>query len=231
MYCIQCGVKLADSERKCPLCGTVPYHPEISRQAVEPMYPNTGIPSTQINRFVLPVIFTGLFALAMFITVLSDMQLNDRISWSGYAAGGIAVGYVVWVLPMWFRKANPVIFIPCIFVAAALYILYIDIATQGGWFLSFGLPVTGFFGLWLTAQAALLRYLKRGHLFVLGGASILLGGFMPVMELLIWQTFQRPRFVGWSWHPMAVLVILGGILIFLGISRPARETMEKKLFL
>ena len=32
MYCIKCGVKLADTEKKCPLCGTVVYHPEFPPQ-------------------------------------------------------------------------------------------------------------------------------------------------------------------------------------------------------
>lgn len=29
MYCIKCGVKLADSEKKCPLCNTIVCHPEF----------------------------------------------------------------------------------------------------------------------------------------------------------------------------------------------------------
>ena len=31
MYCIKCGVELSDSEEKCPLCGTVVFHPYIKR--------------------------------------------------------------------------------------------------------------------------------------------------------------------------------------------------------
>ena len=29
MYCIKCGVELADSERVCPLCGTRVFHPDL----------------------------------------------------------------------------------------------------------------------------------------------------------------------------------------------------------
>ena len=29
MYCVKCGVELADSEKKCPLCGTPVFHPDI----------------------------------------------------------------------------------------------------------------------------------------------------------------------------------------------------------
>ena len=29
MYCIKCGVELADSEKVCPLCATRVFHPEM----------------------------------------------------------------------------------------------------------------------------------------------------------------------------------------------------------
>lgn len=231
MYCISCGVKLADSEAKCPLCGTVPYHPEISRELGEPMYPKTGMPASQINRFVYPVVMTGLFVLPVIITVLCNLQIDGRVTWSGYVVGALALSYVTLILPSWFQKYHPAVFIPCDFAAAALYLLYIDIVTEGGWFLSFGLPVVGFAGLLITAVVILLRVLRRGHLYVFGGAAIAIGGFMPVMELLIVCTFPGTRFIGWSWHPMSAFILLGGVLIFLAISRPARETMERKLFL
>lgn len=32
MYCINCGVELADSETVCPLCGTRVFHPDMPRQ-------------------------------------------------------------------------------------------------------------------------------------------------------------------------------------------------------
>ena len=32
MYCVKCGVELADSQRVCPLCGTRVFHPDIPRK-------------------------------------------------------------------------------------------------------------------------------------------------------------------------------------------------------
>ena len=37
MFCIKSGVKLENTERKCPLCGTEVCHPEITCFA-EPLY-------------------------------------------------------------------------------------------------------------------------------------------------------------------------------------------------
>ena len=43
MYCANCGVKLADTENRCPLCGTEAYHPDIERPEVDPLYPKDFI--------------------------------------------------------------------------------------------------------------------------------------------------------------------------------------------
>ena len=57
-----------------------------------------------------------------------------------------------------------------------------------------------------------------------------LGGTMLLIEYLLDITFGR-AFVGWSIYPLAVLILLGGLLIYLAIDRSAREVMERKLFI
>ena len=231
MYCIKCGVKLADSEKKCPLCGTVPFHPDIRLEEGEPLYPPDRYPRQQVNRKGILGVVTMLLLMPVFITLICDLSLHGRVTWSGYVMGAIALGYVAAVLPLWFRRPNPVIFVPCGFAAAGLYVLYIDLMTGGGWFLSFAFPVVGFLGLLVTAVVTLSRYIRRGRLYIYGGAMIALGAFMPLMELLMMITFRLPRFVGWSLYPLVALALLGGALIFLAICRPARESMERKMFL
>ena len=139
--------------------------------------------------------------------------------------------YVTLVLPMWFRRPNPVIFVPCGFAALAVYLLYIDLAVQGNWFWTLALPVSAGVCLIVTAVVTLIRYVKKGYLYIFGGACIALGVLMLGVEFLLEMTFDIGRFVGWSLYPLTALVLLGGFLIFLAINRPARETMERKLFL
>ena len=231
MYCINCGVKLADTEKRCPLCGTVVFHPELIRPEAEPLYPQDQIPVPKVNSRIANVIVTAAFLLPILITLLCDLQMNGGVTWSGFVIGALVVGYVILVLPTWFRKPNPVIFVPCGFVAVGLYLLYISLATGGHWFLSFGFPVTGAVGLIVTTVVTLLRYVRRGRLYVFGGAAIALGAFMPVMELLMNLTFHFQKFKWWSLYPMIPLVLLGGVLIFLAAYRPARESMERKFFI
>lgn len=231
MYCINCGVKLADSEKKCPLCGTVVFHPELVRDSSEDLYPREKYPAEEKRSFFPQVLLTALFLLPMLVVLICDLQYSPAVTWSGFVIGALVVGYVWCILPTWFRDPNPVIFVPCSFAAIGLYLLYIDLATAGGWFLPFAFPVTGCITLIVTAVVALMRYLPRGRFYIFGGAVIALGGFMPVLELLLSLTFEDTAFVGWSFHPLVALGLLGGLLIFVGAYRPAREALERKFFI
>ena len=231
MYCMYCGAKLADTERCCPLCGTQAIHPDILREEAEPLYPYHRSAAPQVYPRIIPIVATTLMVTALLITLMIDLQLHARMSWSGFVAGALNVGYVLFVLPLWFRRPNPVVFVLCSFAAIGLYLLYIDLATGGGWFLSFAFPVTGCIGLITTAVVTLLKYLRRGRLYVIGGACIALGAFMPLLEFLIYITFDIGRFAVWFMYPMTALMLFGGMLLVLAMCRPAKELMERKFFL
>lgn len=231
MYCVNCGVRLADTEKACPLCGVAAWHPEVMPGRGEPLFPRDRDPLPQVSPKGAQIIVTTLFLLPFFITLLCDLQINGSVTWSGFVMGALMVAYVLLVLPFWFRRPNPVVFVPCDFAAVGLYLMYINLATGGNWFLSFAFPVIGVVGGVVTAVVALLRYVKRGRFWVFGGALLTLGAFMPLMEYLLVLTFDRPRFVGWSLYPLIALVLFGGMLLFLGGNTKARETMERKFFI
>nr|MBQ8244368.1 zinc ribbon domain-containing protein [Oscillospiraceae bacterium]MBQ8245444.1 zinc ribbon domain-containing protein [Oscillospiraceae bacterium] len=228
MYCAKCGVKLADTEKICPLCGTKA-HPDLARQEAEPLYPPE--PPVQVNSKAVHGVVLALFLLPLLICLQCDLIVTGSVTWSGYVAGALILAYVLFALPYWFRKPNPVVFVPCGFAAAGVYLLYIDLATRGGWFMGFGLPVVAGLCLIVTAVVALMRYVPKGALYIFGGAFIALGLGMLLMGWLLNVTFFSGGFALWSLYPMTALVLLGGLLIFLAICRPARETMQRKFFI
>ena len=230
MYCINCGVKLADTEKVCPLCETAVYHPALTQKEEAPFYPQDRYPVGVKASKLLPVFLSVLFSIPLVIVLLSDWQMDQKISWSGYVVGALLLSYEFFALPLWFQKPNPVIFVPCSFTAIGLYVLYIDLVTAGGWFLTFALPVIGGVGLIVTAVVTLMRYVPKGGFFILGGAMMALGGLAWVTELLMNVTFHTATPVQWSYYPLTVLVLLGGLMLFLGISPSARETFRRKFF-
>ena len=229
MYCIKCGVKLAATEKRCPLCSTIVFHPDFESISDRPLYPSTKLPTNNSGSNVLNVVVIILFLIPLIVCFVADLSLDGRLEWFGYVAGALAISYIALALPLWFEKPNPVIFVPCNFAAVGLYLLYINFVTNGDWFLSFAFPITAGLGLISCAVITLLHYLRRGKLYIIGGAFLALGVFMLLIEWLMGITFGL-RFIGWSIYPLVVLVLFGGLLIYFAINRAAREMLERKLF-
>ena len=213
MYCIKCGVELADSEKVCPLCGTRVFHPDLPCGSGEPPYPPAEHLNEEVSRVGALFVVTVCMLLPAVISVLVDWRVNGGIVWSGFVLGGLALLYVLAVLPLWFKRPNPVIFVPVDFAAIGVYLLYVDLATRGGWFFSFALPVTGAAMVLVTAVVTLLRYVPSGALYTLGGGLILAGGFNVLVEFLLNLTFHLHDTFLWSFYPLAVCVELGAMLL------------------
>lgn len=230
MYCVKCGVKLADSEKLCPLCGTIAYHPDIVREEGNSIFPKSKYPSPEGKSFALPIFLTVVMLLPILVSLTCDLSFNHAVTWSGIVIGASILAYVMFVLPMWFETPNPMIFVPSSFVAIGLYLLYLNWSVNGKWFLTFAFPILGCVAAIVITGLALVRYVRKGKLFIFGGACIATGGMMLLIEFLMTITFKNVKFIGWSLYPLVSLVLVGGFLIFLGICRPAREVMERKFF-
>lgn len=232
MYCVKCGVELADSEKHCPLCQTKVVCPEgLTREVCDPPYPkHPGEVTEGVSRGAVLSLLSLLFAIPFVICLLCDLNLNGGITWAGYVMGALALLYVQFVFPYWFRRPNPVIFAPVSFAALGLYLLYISLKTEGGWFLSLAFPVVVTLGLIVTAVVTLTRYLRGGRCFIYGGALCLFGFSMIPLEWLICLTFGIDKMFRWSLYPFAGIVLIGAFLLLVGICRPLREALRRMLF-
>ena len=124
MYCVNCGVELKDSEKICPLCKTRVFHPDIPLPKGEGKYPEFVAPTRRFNRIGALIIVTFMFLIPLIICLLIDLRLNGRVLWSGYVIGGLILGYAFFVLPFWFKRPNPVVFVPIDFTLTILFLLY-----------------------------------------------------------------------------------------------------------
>lgn len=228
MYCANCGVKLADTENRCPLCGTEAYHPDIEKPEVDPLFPRDFVPKRELSKTTAHIIILTIFLIPILITLYSDLYINRQVTWSAYVVFGLMLFYIITILPFWFKRPSPAVFVPIDFVCLAFFLQYVNYATDGDWFLSFAFPLITYLGLIVTAFTVLLYYLKKGYLYVVGGFFIALGLFMDVIELFLMVTFKT-SFDGWSIYPMIPLVLLGLGMIAISISRNARAVLARKL--
>lgn len=232
-FCIKCGVELSDTEESCPLCNTIVFHPDIKRAQPKPLYPPTEVFSeTPMNKSGTLFILTTLCIIAVVVTLLSNFSINGGLTWSHYVWSGIVMLYIIVVLPIWFRRPNPVIFVATDYAALTLYLWFICYLTGGTWFLTFALPVVGLNAILVITMIVLIRYVRHGILYILGGGLIVSGIFMLLTEYLINYTFEirEPFRLIWSVYPFAAFFIIGVALIIIAINRPLRESLRKKFF-
>ena len=230
MYCIKCGVELSAGQTVCPICETRVYHPDIAVKE-EPTYPKNNFVPEEFNRKGIMFVLTILFLIPLLLPIILELSWYSNIIWSGYVSGGTLLAYVIVVLPCWFSHPNGVIFVPTSFLAIALYLMYINYATDGGWFMSFALPLTAAMALISSTVAAILKYVKRGKLYLWGGFFIALGVWSMLLEFLIRVTFGIRTAFYWSVAPFTVFVLCGLMLIVIAIVKPIKESLRRVFFI
>lgn len=230
MYCIKCGAKLSDGQTVCPICETRVYHPDIS-VAEENTYPKIPFESEEFNTRGLMFVVTMIFLIPLILPIILDLSWRASVTWSGYVTGGVLVFYSAFIMPYWFKKPNPVIFVPVNFAFVIVYLLYICLQTGGNWFMSFAFPVVGSLGIIVTAATAVLYYVKKGCLYTVGGTLIAVGLWTVLLELDIRISFGVYTPFYWSLAPLTLLSVVGVMLIVIAIVKPLKESLRRIFFI
>ena len=227
MYCVKCGVKLQNGVETCPLCQTPVWNPDSEKPSGS--YPDR-LPSLH-RESDLPgaVAFTIICLTAIVVTLTVCFHLYGALRWGGYVVYGILLFYIIAVLPRWFRAPKGEVFVPVDHLAAALFVLYVCRETGGHWFLSFALPVIGASCLLSTAMICLLKYVRGGRLFILGGFLLALGGLTVLVEFFQHLSFSTPMF-SWSLYSLSGFCAAGLFLLIAGMIPPLRQTMRRRFF-
>ena len=229
MYCMNCGVKLGEGEERCPLCGLRAYHPDMERTPGTRLYPKQWI-APERERSGLRYLLTVFFLVAVGACLLVDFLLADHVTWSGFVLAGLLTGYILLVLPLWFHHPNIVVMLGIDFAAISVMLLYINLAVGGHWYLSLAFPVTGIYGALITGAAAIVKYVRHGRFFQVGGICITFGCSSMLLEFFICITCGTKMFT-WSLYVVALLGTIGLFWILAGIIRPLGDAIRKRAFI
>jgi hypothetical protein len=185
--------------------------------------------SRQKRLTVMASLTVGLLA-AMIACFSIAVNTTGRMGWSFYVVAGVTAFYLAFLLPLWFRRPHPMIFVPVAFVSVCLLLWLLCWRTGGRWFWTFAFPLTFLLAALTIGAVALYRYVKRGAIFITGGLLMAVGGSCMLAELFQHLTFRTPMF-SWSLYAAAVFFLFGGFLILAGIIRPLREHLERTFFI
>lgn len=227
MYCVRCGVRLQEGTEQCPLCQTPVWNPD--QMVVSPSYPARMPLQSREKNWPLLIALSLLSAIAILTVLIVCLRLYGWLHWGVYAIGGIALFDLIVLLPGWFSHPRAEIFVPLDHLGVGLYLLWICLHTGGHWFLSFAFPLTMMSCALSTGLLCLLKYVRHGKPFILGGFFILLGGCTMLVELFEHITFGTEMFQ-WSLYTVGILGLAGLFLLLAGIIPPLRQAMRRFFF-
>lgn len=107
-YCVNCGVELDDSAKKCALCSTPVINPNkiVEGDTETPFSEELLIPESVKKRFIALVITVVLLIPVIVMFFLNVFFIKNGF-WSVYAFFSCALLWVLAVLPLLFKKVNP----------------------------------------------------------------------------------------------------------------------------
>ncbi|MBR6816186.1 MAG: hypothetical protein IKM60_01625 [Clostridia bacterium] len=236
-YCVHCGVELAPSEKKCPLCNTKVYDPSVpeERAAVTPYPPYEPIAPERISKKSVLIVLTLIFMLPVMLSCICDFSINKRIVWAGYVAGGLLQVYALIFMsillagknlrcaPMWKIGVNTFTLLG--------YLCYIVWVTDGQWFWRFAVPVVLIGALFIVAAILLRKFGGLTRLMTTAAVLAEAGTYCLIIELTINCAFLSRGALIWSVYPLATGWLLAVLMAVIDRSPALKERLERKFFI
>ena len=144
--------------------------------------------------------------------------------------GALLCLYLIIVFPILLSKHG----VTCVVLMAADilgFLLFIELKTNGKWFLTFALPTVTVLAVFIAVISLLKKEKKISSLTAASVSVIFLGLFCVLIEFLINTTFGvRDRFA-WSFYPAVTFILLAVAMFLIGKNKALCEKLEKKFFL
>ncbi len=231
-YCVKCGVELAPSEPKCPLCNTQVMHPDEPWQKPgQRPYPE-HLEVRHVNRQYGAHLASIVLLVPVLVCLLCDFLISMRLSWSLYVLGAGGFLFCCALLPFYTKEQTPYLSLLLDTLAALMY-LYLIAVMSGNtdWFWRLALPLTVLLGATIIACVWIFR--RKNSLFLINLSytlilcSMLLIAYERAIDLFVLGIF-KPL---WSFFAMVPLLALAVIFRIVNRKRRLLEDIRKRLYI
>lgn len=232
-YCVHCGVKLADYESVCPLCGTQVLDPH--REAcddAEPLFlDRMETAEKRINTRFLTGLITVILLIPFALTTILDLLFSFGLTWSMYVFGAILCLWAFVVFPISKPGRSPYLYAGINLAATPLFLWLIATFNGGTWFMPLALPLVLLAGvvsmlmIWVLHMKKLSKIAKAGWL-------IFLLAFLPAgIDVIVTHYLTGSVIPVWAWFVTIPLLALSITALIISRSIALSEWIRRKLFL
>ncbi len=231
-YCVHCGVKLGDGEKRCPLCQTPVYDPaEPERHAAPKSYP-VRTPEQELKRskrFLLMLAALMLLAPAGLCLVI-DLLVTGGVTWSGYASGALIMLFLSVSIPLAVPRYHTYFAIGASFLCLNGYLFLVErLSSSGRWFFPIALPSIALGAAIITLITVLWR---RGWLNKLTLLAVSFAGCALECLAIEWLHAAANQMAGefvWSPFVLAPCLFISLSLFFINGNRSVREEVRRRV--
>lgn len=226
MYCYKCGVKLANSEKKCPLCNTK--IPVNSNQKEVLAYPkNIEEINNKINITYLIRLGSLILVLISIIIVLCNLIAVGKVTWSIYV-----ISSTVYLCCLLFFISRRKIYISIFWsvVINELFIFFIAFINNGiDWYWILAFPLILLSG--LTSLFFYKIFKIKKILQIISYSLIYISFSLVVTEILI--DLYRDNIINLSWSIISILpmIIIGLLLLIISFNDKLIDEIKRRIFI
>lgn len=231
-YCVHCGVELAESEKRCPLCNTEVIDPAaISVQEIHYPYPaEIQYPSVSLRRGASVFISIAL-AIPLLCCLIADFTTDFRLSWSFITAGGLFLIFFLFLFPNLFRRPKVWLFLLLDIPVVWVFLCVICIILRGDWWLMPALPLTLLTGAMLIGNYLMCSSKKAtfGLKCIILQLSVVL--FSICVQIVIELYLRSVITLSWSIYIAVSGAVLSVVTLVIDRLYHLSEKIRKKIFL
>lgn len=230
-YCVNCGVQLDRTARRCPLCNTPVVNPKESIDTASPTpYPKEKGQVDQVKHTDLAILLFSVLGSTSAACGLINFFVADQSPWSLYIIGACFMLWVFFIPAVLTTKLPIYVFLLLDGIAVAVYCFLISLNTPSrAWFMGLAVPVITAITLLVIIFAFLVRNVHASILSVSIYLFAEVGILAVCLESFIRYFLHREFAMTWSAIVLICCVCIDIVLVTIITRSRLREAVRRRM--
>ncbi len=228
-YCVNCGVKLKESEKVCPLCNTKVINSNNLKTEFIPAYSQNIEKTKKVNKKYLCFLITIILMGVTIITVLCNLIFTGNITWSIYVVASILFLNSKLSFVLFKNKFFP-LFIDLLTTETLIYVIaYLNNGLH--WFYYLVCPFIFIIWIYIILCTFVLSKKKYNLLRRFSVAFSFISVILLIIESCIDMYKYEKITINWSIYAILPIIIIGTILFLISYNRKLIEEIKQRIFI
>ncbi|MDD3416648.1 MAG: DUF6320 domain-containing protein [Lachnospiraceae bacterium] len=230
-YCVNCGVKLDRTAKRCPLCNTPIVNP---KEIIDPAFP-TPFPKgkgqvEQVRHSDLAILISVVLGSTAIACGLINILVSAHYPWSLYVIGACVTLWVFFTPAIIYTRIPSYVSVLLDGFVLAVYCYLVSIPHPGnGWFFQLAIPIISAITFLVILFVFLTRNISTSILSIAIYFFSEISVFCLVLDILIKGTVYGELSIGWSIIVLICCVCIDIILITIIKRTRLREEVRRRM--